>query len=61
MKKGKMALLMILVCFVCFLSACGSESSKESDQFSDIGITISLPDEYKNSVGTIDMYSSDIS
>ena len=61
MKKGKMALLMILVCFVCCLSACGSESSKESDQFSDIGITISLPDEYKNSVGTIDMYSSDIS
>ena len=64
MKKSRMAWWMMIVCVVCFLSACGSEAmreSKESDPFSDIGIAMDLPDEYKNSVGTIDTYSSDIS
>ena len=85
MKKNKLAVMMMVLCLVCFVSACaskpqtGSESltgsdfqteseppteskpATEFDEFSSIGVTAYLPDEYGHTTGLLRGVSADIS
>ena len=91
MKKNKLAVMMMVLCLVCFVSACASKpqtasesqtgavSQTESepltgetsqteaklplrfDEFSNIGITAYMPNEYAHITGAMDYDSQDIS